>query len=248
MRDTRLVMGMPIEIEIVGAQGTRPALETAFARFVEADERFSTYRPKSEISRMNRGELPPSGPSEEMRTILELAERTKHETHGYFDIRRPDSLLDPSGIVKGWAIRNAAESIRAAGHEHFFVNAGGDIASRGMNADGEEWSIGIRDPFHPERIVKVVYPRGRGIATSGSYLRGAHIYDPHRPGSEITEIVSSTVIGPDVLEADRFATAAFAMGAHGIAFIEALDGFEGYQIGADGIATMTSGFSAYARP
>jgi thiamine biosynthesis lipoprotein len=57
--------------------------------------------------------------------------------------------------------------------------------------------------------------------------------------------VSITVIGPDVLEADRFATAAFAMGKGGIAFIENLPGFEGYAIDAQGIATMTSGFGAY---
>jgi thiamine biosynthesis lipoprotein len=48
-----------------------------------------------------------------------------------------------------------------------------------------------------------------------------------------------------VLEADRFATAAFAMGKAGIAFIEQLPGFEGYTIDAQGIATMTSGFGTY---
>ncbi len=56
-------------------------------------------------------------------------------------------------------------------------------------------------------------------------------------------MVSLTVIGPNVYEADRFATAAFAMGKNGIAFIEQLQGFEGYQIDGAGIATMTSGFA-----
>ena len=50
------------------------------------------------------------------------------------------------------------------------------------------------------------------------------------------------MIGPDVYEADRFATAAFAMGAHGIQFIERRPGLEGYQIDRNGIATFTSGF------
>ncbi len=54
-----------------------------------------------------------------------------------------------------------------------------------------------------------------------------------------------TVIGPDVYEADRFATAAFAMGRMGVAFVEGLDGFEGYMIDAQGIATYTSGFERY---
>jgi thiamine biosynthesis lipoprotein len=115
----------------------------------------------------------------------------------------------------------------------------------GTNAEGKEWSVGIRNPFNIQEIVKVVYPRGEGIATSGSYIRGDHIYNPHKPEEKIKEIVSITVIGPDVLEADRFATAAFAMGRQGIEFIEQLKGFEGYAINAEGIATMTNGFGAY---
>ena len=237
-------MGMPIEIEVVGEEA-RQALEDAFAHFVTVDERFSTYKDDSEISRINRGELTHEEASDLMREVFDLAEKTRVETGGYFNIRHPKTHLDPSGIVKGWAVYNAAARIRAAGHEDFMVNAGGDIAVSGRNASGEEWSIGIRNPFNTREIVKVVYPRGKGIATSGSYIRGAHIYNPHTPNEKLDDIVSVTVIGPDVLEADRFATAAFAMGKKGIEFIEYLPGFEGYAIDKDGIATMTSGFAAH---
>jgi thiamine biosynthesis lipoprotein len=85
-----------------------------------------------------------------------------------------------------------------------------------------------------------------GIATSGTYIRGRHIYDPFAAeGQSIDEIVSLTVLGPNVYEADRFATAAFAMGPAGIHFIERESGLEGYMIGKNGIATMTSGFAEY---
>ena len=53
MRATRDIMGMPIIIEIVGAD--RDDLEQVFAYFRAVDERFSTYKPASEISRFNRG-------------------------------------------------------------------------------------------------------------------------------------------------------------------------------------------------
>jgi len=56
----------------------------------------------------------------------------------------------------------------------------------------------------------VVYVTDEGIATSGTYLRGEHIYNP-KTGEAASEIVSLTVIGPNIYEADRFATAAFAM-------------------------------------
>lgn len=246
MRLTRTdIMGMPISIDIVDGEGMEETFAAAFRRFSEIDERFSTYKEESEISRINRGELSLDEASDEMKEVFALAARTKMETDGYFDIERPGGSLDPSGIVKGWAIHEVAALIRARGHERFMVDAAGDIATAGTNEDDAQWSIGIRNPFNAEEIVKVVYPNGKGIATSGSYIRGAHIYDPHHPERTLDEIVSITVIGKDVLEADRFATAAFAMGRNGITFIEGLSGFEGYAIDADGIATMTSGFPSY---
>ncbi|MFZ2500924.1 MAG: FAD:protein FMN transferase [Minisyncoccia bacterium] len=246
MKSTRIIMGMPVEIEVVGEESAW-VIEEAFAYLGEVDARFSTYKDNSEISRLNRGEITLAEASEDMREVFAIAEKTKKETGGYFDMRHPTGHIDPSGIVKGWAIRNTAARTRAAGHEHYFINAGGDIAMSGKDAEGGEWSVGIRNPFNINEIVKVVYPRGKGIATSGSYIRGAHIYNPHAPEKPLDEIVSVTVIGPDVLEADRFATAAFAMGKRGIEFIESLPGFEGYAIDKNGIATMTSGFADYTK-
>jgi FAD:protein FMN transferase len=247
MRQTRIIMGMPITIDIVGCNDIGD-LDAAFAYFDAVDRRFSTYRADSEISAINRGELPQSGYSDEMREVLALAEATRLETDGYFDMRRPDGSRDPSGIVKGWAIRNAARLVAGRGATDFFIDAGGDIQSQGCNANGEDWRVGIRNPFDAAGIIKVVYPRGRGIATSGTYARGQHIYNPRTPGGPVDDIVGLTVIGPDVLEADRFATAAFAMGSAGIDFIEAVPELEGYAVSRNGRATMTSGFGACCTP
>lgn len=237
-------MSMPIAIEIVGADAD--AFDRAFGYLAQVEERFSPFKETSEVSQINRGVIALSDASADLREVLNIAQRTREETNGYFDIRRPDGQLDPSGIVKGWAILQAARLIEERGFTRYVVNAGGDIASRGEDDEGREWRFGIRNPFVKNEIVKVVVPRGKGIATSGSYERGDHIYNPHAPGEPLRDVVSLTVIGPDVLEADRFATAAFAMGERGIAFIESLRGFEGYQIGADGTATYTSGFAGYA--
>jgi len=247
MRATRILMGMPITIEVVGATD-RAIVEAVFACFEAVDRRFSTYRDDSEIAAINAGRHGEADYSDEMREVLALAEQTKRETGAFFDIRKADGSLDPSGVVKGWAIRNAAAMVARMGARDFFIDAGGDIQSAGKNAAGEDWSVGIRNPFNTAEIIKVVYPRGHGIATSGSYVRGQHIYNPHAPGQPIDAIVSLTVIGPDVLEADRFATAAFAMGSDGIDFIERMPGLEGYVVGANGRATLTSGFGEYCTP
>jgi FAD:protein FMN transferase len=247
MRATRILMGMPITVDVVDA-ADGAILDAVFAYFDGVDRRFSTYRTDSEIAAVNEGRLAEADYSDEMREVLVLAERTKRETDGYFDIRMPDGALDPSGIVKGWAIRNAAAIVAESGDRDFFIDAGGDIQSSGTNASGKQWSVGIRNPFNAAEIIKVVYPRGRGVATSGTYVRGQHIHNPRAPGRPIGDVVSLTVIGPDVLEADRFATAAFAMGKDGIYFIEATPGLEGYVVNGNGRATLTSGIEAYCAP
>jgi thiamine biosynthesis lipoprotein len=247
MKDTRIIMGMHITVEIVDPQVTPKILEEIFSYFIAVDKQFSTYKNNSEIMRINRGEITKNNYSKEMLEIMNLAEKTKNETLGYFDIKKPNGILDPSGVVKGWAIQNAAEILLRNGYRNFYIDAGGDIQSYGLNSEGKEWSIGIRNPFDVENITKVLYTKGKGIATSGSYIRGQHIYNPHKPEKKLQDLVSLTVIGSNVLEADRFATAAFAMGKDGINFIEQLPGFEGYAIDSSGIATMTSNFEIYTK-
>lgn len=247
MRETRILMGMPVTVD-VGKTTDGTLVQTIFEYFEYVDRRFSTYRTDSEISTINRGDIPIRDWSGEMTEVLALAEQTKTDTDGYFDVRRPDGSLDPSGIVKGWAINNAAGIVRVAGISHFFIEVGGDIQTSGKNASGKDWSVGIRNPFKADEIIKVIYPRGRGVATSGTYVRGQHIYNPRGPEGPIKDIVSLTVIGADVLEADRFATAAFAMGKDGIFFLEETPGLEGYAVDINGRATPTSGFGAFCEP
>jgi len=239
-------MGMPITIEVVDKTVREEDIEKIFSYFTSVDETFSTYKKTSEISQFNAGVLPKNKLSNQVKKILQLAGETKQATNGYFDIYR-NSSIDPSGIVKGWAIAHAAQLLRKKGFSHFFIDAGGDIQVSGKNAQGRQWTVGIRNPFNREEIVKVLVIEDHGVATSGTYIRGQHIYNPHRQNAEITDIVSLTVIGPNIYEADRFATAAFAMGKEGIRFIEGLEGFEGYMIDKNGIATMSRGFSNFVR-
>lgn len=245
MRETRAIMGMPITVTVLDAPVRQQDLDSVFAEFSAIDAQFSPFKPDSEVCRFNRGEIAEHQFTPRMRVIVALCEKTKRETGGYFDIARPDGAIDPCGIVKGWAIRNAAGQLAEMGFSNFCVEAGGDIQCRGVNAEGGEWTVGIRNPFARDEIVKVLQPRGHGVATSGNYLRGDHIYNPHTGRYGADDIVSLTVIGPDVLEADRYATAAFAMGRTGIHFIERTPGLEGYEIDNAGTARMTSGLKNY---
>lgn len=243
MKETRLLMGMPITVEVADNGVSEDDLEAVYGYLAYVDETFSTYKKTSEVSRLNRGELREDEYSEDLRTVLALSEETRRATGGDFTIWRGDAC-DPSGIVKGWAVRNAARILAERGFQNYSLDAGGDLQLAGMK-DGALWRVGIRNPFNRAEHVKALSLTGRGVATSGTAIRGQHIYNPYHTGQPITEVVSITVIGPDVYEADRFATAAFAMGRMGAAFVEGLDGFEGYMIDAQGMATYTGGFERY---
>jgi FAD:protein FMN transferase len=238
-------MGMPITVEVVD-RGVRPRhFEPVFSWFRQIDERFSPFRETSETTLWDRGVLKSSQLSPQMRAVMQLAEETTQASGGYFNVYR-EGTFNPVGIVKGWAIHKAARLLHLAGFADFYVEAGGDAQVCGRGPEGEPWLVGIRNPFDVSQIIKVLRLSDRGVATSGTYFRGHHIYDPLDPTGRIAaEPVSLTVIASDILDADRFATAAFAMGQAGIAFIEALDGYEGYLVDGRGTATFTTGFKGH---
>ena len=244
MKRIRLLMGMPITVEVVDPKVIESDIASIFDYFASVDRLFSIYKKESEISRLNSGALTKKQVSADVRQILQLADDTRRESNGYFNINRKGKI-DPSGIVKGWAIYNASGLLKKHGFQNFYVDAGGDIQVSGRNEQGNRWTVGIRNPFKQEEIIKAVWLENKGIATSGHYVRGNHIYNPHKPEEPIMGIASMTVIGPTVYDADRFATAAYAMGEKGIHFIEKLPGFDGYMIDPNGIATMTSKFERF---
>lgn len=244
MKYSKDMWDMPIHIDIQSGRNADRDVEEIFAYFEHINEVFSTFLATSEISRINRGELSFASSSEEMKEVLALCEQTKNETRGYFDHIR-NGYCDPLGVVKGWAVQNAADTLMNKGYKNFYINAGGDVVVRGAKADGVAWSVGIKNPFNQHEIVKSIYLSDKSIATSGTYIRGQHIIDPHEPTKKLTDVVSVSVIGPNLCDADRFATAAFAMGTRGIMFIESLEGFEGYEILSNGKGVETSGLSTY---
>lgn len=240
-------MGMETTVEIADEKFEKGLFEMTFIYLLKIDEKFSIRKSASEIFCINSELIKYAEYSEEMKTIFELAEKTKNETSGYFDIKNKSGKYDPSGLVKGWAIHNVSELLKKQGCKNFLVDIGNDLQLCGCNRDRKPWAVGIRNPFKFSEIVKVVHLKDRGIATSGKYARGEHIYNPHNYEDTLDDILSMTVIGPNICEADRFATPAFAMGKAGINFIEKLKGFEAYMIDKSGTAIMTSGFEKYTK-
>lgn len=239
---TRIIMGMPITLKAVDAPAVSRVFEKIFRFFERIDRRYSPFIVSSDVSRINKHELPAADYSVELQEILYYAEKTKLETNGYFDVWH-GGIFDPSGIVKGWAIQKASE-LMLGEIGNFYIDAGGDIQAMGVNDEHQPWRIGIRNPFNRSENIAVVALGSHAVATSGTAIRGQHIYNP-LSDQPITDVVSISVIAQDIIDADRIATAAFAMGRSGIEFIENAPGYEAFLVTSDRRVTATSGWHAF---
>lgn len=250
LRRIEPVMGTVVSFDVRDPGVDPAALDRAAEHLHDIDRRFSTFTPDSEISRLGRGELSLEQASPDVRWIMGLCDELARLTDGYFDARRfrVDGLADPTGVVKGWAVEEAAFILMEAGASNLLVNGGGDIVVRGSPEPGSglPWRIGIRHPRERDSLAAVVEVRDGAVATSGSYERGEHVVDPHT-GRSATELVSLTVVGPSLTYADAYATAAFAMGRDGAAWVAGRDGYEAFAIAADGLTLTTPGFPAEPR-
>ncbi len=242
------VMGTVVLFDVRDADVPRGALERAIAHLHDVDRRFSTYKPDSEVSRLGRGELVLDQASPDLRWVMGLCDELARLTDGYFDAHafRPDGHPDPTGVVKGWAVEDAAFLLLEAGVRDFAVNGGGDIVTRGSPEPGSQapWRVGIRHPIERDRLAAVLEVRDGAVATSGTYERGAHVVDPHT-GRPADELLSLTVVGSSLTWADAFATAAFAMGRRGAEWLAAREGYEAFAITSDGWTLATPGLDRF---
>lgn len=220
------VMGTVVSIDVRAPFVPAGALEAAIAWFHDVDRRFSPYRADSEVTRVGEGSLALEDASPDVRAMFTLADQLRDRTDGFFDQRgfRPDRRADPTGVVKGWSVDEAIAGLRLAGARNVQVVAGGDLVAAGEPEPGRPWRIGIRHPDHEDATAAVLLVRDLAVATSGLYERGDHIRDPHT-GASPRALRSMTVVGPTLALADAYATAAFAMGEPGIAWVGRQPGF-----------------------
>lgn len=219
-------MGTMISIDVRPPYVPVPTLDDAVAWFHEVDRRFSLFRADSEMSRVSDGSLALESASRDVRAMVTLASSLRERTDGYFDAwgHRDDGRLDPTGVVKGWSVDEALATLRLAGARNVQIGAGGDLVAAGEPEPGRRWRIGIRHPDRPDRVAAVLAVSNLAVATSAAYERGGHIRDPltRRPASGLRSL---TVVGPALALADAFATAAFAMGRRGIAWVARQEGY-----------------------
>jgi thiamine biosynthesis lipoprotein len=242
VRRVEHIMGLPIVVD-VRDDCTVDVLDQLFDWLRWVDATFSTFKDDSAISRLNRGELHREDAHPHVRHVLKRCEELRNETNGYFDMYTPAGSIDPSGLVKGWAVDRAAEILDDAGLQNYAVSAGGDMRVRGRAIPELVWRVGIQHPLETQQVAGVVQTAAElAIATSGAYARGDHVWNPHT-GRPPAGILSVTIVGAELATADAYATAAFAMGAQLAPHWTArLEGYEVMTILADETVFKTGEF------
>ena len=238
------VMGLPVSLAVRGRHtdddAARAAWAEAMALLREVDRVFSTYRPDSCISRLGRGEIAVGECPPQVAEVLALGAAAERESRGAFGIRLPgpggDLRLDPTGVVKGWAVERAAEPLRALDGTDFCLSAGGDMTCRTLDPEGAPWRIGVEDPADTRRIRAVVPVFTGAVATSGTAHRGSHLVDA-RTGRPPEGIASVTVVAGSLTEADIDATTAYALGRESVRWLESRAGRSALVVWADGTTT-----------
>jgi thiamine biosynthesis lipoprotein len=118
---------------------------------------------------------------------------------------------------KGYALDRALEKLGDV--TGALIDLGGQVAARGKDAAGHDWSIAIADPRRRDRPVLELRLPNASASTSGDSERSrvvdgrriGHLLDP-RTGEPAEDFGSVTVIAPSALDADVLSTAFFVLG------------------------------------
>lgn len=218
---TQFAMGTVVEISL---WEDGELAELAFNEIKRIEDKFSIFKPDSEIS---RNEI-----SGEGRYLIQESLKYNKITDGAFDITyRRDKKYDLGGIAKGYAVDRVARIFKEKGIKRAMINIGGNLYLIGHPS----WSVGIKDPKDPNKLIgKIRIDKEAGIATSGNYERPGHIIDP-RTGKSASSVLSVTIVAPTAIEADALSTGVFVLGKEkGSELIEKLPEIEGVIIDENG--------------
>jgi FAD:protein FMN transferase len=137
----------------------------------------------------------------------------------------PGIKLNFSAIAKGQAIDVVGNFLSSKGIAHYLVEIGGEVGTKGKNADENLWAIGIEMPDENRMggVFDAVLLDNQGMATSGNYrqfrmvngIKVAHTIDPKTGYPKMQTLLSATVLAPNCMLADAYATACMVLGLEG---------------------------------
>jgi len=148
----------------------------------------------------------------------------------------PGMALDFGGFGKEYAVDIVAQMALDHGINNVLVDFGHDLRALGAPSGKPLWHIGLEDPQNPGKTNGSMGISGRGVASSGDYIRHfkinghrfGHIIDPRTGWPVSNGCTQATVLADTCLHAGVLSTTAFVLGqAEGIKFIQGFPRSEG---------------------
>jgi thiamine biosynthesis lipoprotein len=162
-------------------------------------------------------------PAQAQRTLRAQAhpQALQLDTQSRSITRQAAVFTDLSGIAKGWGVDQAAQALDTLGIGHYMVEVGGEIRTRGQNAQGQAWQMAVEKPdAMPQQAYFILPLSGQSLATSGDYRnfyvhegrRYTHEIDPSTAAPVHHTLASVSVVASDCTLADAWSTALFVAG------------------------------------
>jgi thiamine biosynthesis lipoprotein len=146
-------------------------------------------------------------------------------TDGVISKSYPEMRIDAGAIAKGYACDVVADTLEAYGCTDFCIEIGGELVVKGVNPKGANWHIAINKPLEDSlclnrEIQDVIELTNCGMATSGNYRnyyemdgkKYSHTIDPRTGYPVQHSLLSATIVAPDCMTADAWATACMVGG------------------------------------
>ena len=166
-------------------------------------------------------------------------------------LKRKGMIIDLGGIAKGYTADVISDILTEEGVNSAIINLGGNIFAHGKKPNGDEWKIGIQDPFSERGgIIGTLTTSNKSIVTSGIYERYIekdgvkyhHILSPKTGYPYENEIAGITIVSDKSTDGDALSTSVFAMGVEeGMKFVNSIDGIDAIFITKDNKVYITDG-------
>lgn len=120
--------------------------------------------------------------------------------------------FDLGGVIKEFAVDQAADILQRAGVRGALINFGGDLRTLGQKPDGSPFVVAVRNPKQPDKVAFALPIEGQALTTSAHYERQQAIAD-ERVSHILAEkgvhasILSVSVVCDSALQAGIFSTA-----------------------------------------
>lgn len=172
-------------------------------------------------------------------------------------MKQRDLSLDFSSLAKGHVVDRIAALLAGRGIDRFMVEVGGEMRVSGLSGRGDPWRIAIEKPDRTLRSVAAAMTlTDVAIATSGDYRnyfevegrRYSHMIDPRTGYPVAHDLVSVTVVHPECMVADAWATALVVLGTERAMAVAQEQGLAVYFIhraGDEFVHSHTPPFSGY---